>query len=100
MICRDCIGKAINKLQKNDIIVLEYLHNNGAINNQCSFSKQTIQEEASLSIHHITGTLQRLELFDFISLARGSKSGKYYITASGIIALELFNNSISGVVIQ
>ncbi|MNC03530.1 hypothetical protein D3C81_1201170 [compost metagenome] len=88
MFCQECIKKAIEKLKAEDIIILEYLNNQGAVIKQCSISRLIIKEDNDFSDYKCYTALERLELFDFVNQQQKSKSNKYFITSAGKEALK------------
>lgn len=94
MICSNCLEYLINKLGQHDLIVLEYLKDNGAVTPQFSLSRKTIQDNTELSIHITVGCLHRLGMLDLIGEARHSRATKYHITEKGINALLIIENKI------
>lgn len=92
--CKQCTEYFVNKLQQSDLIVLEYLKQNGAVTPQFSLSRQTIQDENDLTIHIAVSCLHRLSLLDMIGEARSNRATKYHITELGINALSIIENRV------
>lgn len=97
MFCDSCLEKVANKLLADDIVILEYLLNNGSIIPQCAISREIIRDDLKKTSHKCYTAISRLEWFGFIDRQIRSK-GKYYITESGRRVLNLIEHKLEGAV--
>ncbi|AEO93399.1 gp137 [Bacillus phage G] len=97
MLCINCLQNATNKLIADDIIILEYLNNQGATIPQCTMSRETIKEELKMTNHKCYSSISRLECLDMIERKVGTKSSRYFITKNGQHVLYLVNDKLQEV---
>lgn len=78
------------KLRSDDLLILQYLHENEATTPQFSFSKDHIQKETEMTSARTSNSLIRLEVACLIDRQAFQKPQKFFITDSGISMLGLF----------
>ena len=98
MYCKSCLKFILEKLNSNDIIILEKLYNENSTIPQCSLSFDTIKEKImndnSISQHNVYTSLKRLNIFGFVETQRWTRKNKYYITQDGINILSIIQGNI------
>lgn len=96
MYCQSCLKFILDKLNSNDIIILEKLYNENSTIPQCSLSFESIKEilskDNSISQHNVYTSLKRLNIFGFVETQKWTRKNKYYITKDGVNIL----NAIQG----
>lgn len=89
MLCRQCIEKAVKKLAPNDIYVLHELKDRNAPQTGASRKELLASLNGTMSVFQLAQALMRLGLLGFIGEAKFGSSMVYYITAEGLLALEI-----------
>lgn len=75
-------------------MILLALEEQNAISNQCSLSRETIQELAGLTLARTVSGLMRLEAMQFVSRSLWGKVHRYHITENGLNVLKILNEEI------
>lgn len=97
MYCQSCLKFILEKLNSNDIIVLERLYNENACLPQCSLSSDVLQEtisDNSISKYNIYTSIKRLNIFGFVETQKWTRKNKYYITKDGINILSILQGNL------
>lgn len=98
MYCQGCLKQILQKLNDNDIIILEKLYQENATIPQCSLSYQSVLEKLedneSITPHKIYTSLKRLNVFGFIETQKWTRKNKYYATIDGVNLLKLVEQNI------
>lgn len=98
MYCQSCLKILLEKLNSNDIIVLEKLYTENSTIPQCSLSFDSIRDKIicdnQISQHNVYTSLKRLNEFGFIETQRWTRKNKYYITKDGINILNMIQGNI------
>jgi hypothetical protein len=98
MYCSGCLKQMLQKLNDNDVILLEYLNNENANIPQCSLSWQTIEEyykdNDKITPHIIYTSMKRLNIFGFVETQKWTRKNKFYITQDGIKLLEIIQQNL------
>lgn len=99
MYCKDCLKIILQKLNSNDIVILEFLANENATIPQCSLSWAAVCEKIidgeSMSSNNVYTSLKRLNIFGLVETQKWTRKNKYYITTDGINILSLVQNKIN-----
>lgn len=99
MYCEDCLKIILQKLNSNDIVILEFLANENATIPQCSLSWTSICEKITevenMSSNNVYTSLKRLNIFGFVETQKWTRKNKYYITTDGINILSLVQNNLN-----
>ena len=98
MYCMSCLKQMLQKLNDNDIILLEHFMNENANIPQCSLSYNTVikqfEDNESITPHIVYTSINRLNVFGFVETQKWTRKNKFYITQDGIQLLELMKQNI------
>ncbi|WP_287568788.1 hypothetical protein [Thermosipho sp. (in: thermotogales)] len=92
--CKNCLKEIKTNLRRDDILVLIALNEKNAFNNQCSLSRETIQQLAELTLARTVNSLMRLESCCFVERSLWGKVHRYHITENGIEILKILNEEV------
>lgn len=99
MYCQNCLKMILQKLNSNDIIILEFLSNENATIPQCSLSWsaicEKILEKNLMTSNNVYTSLKRLNEFGFIETQKWTRKNKYYVTNDGSNILMLIENKLN-----
>ena len=98
MYCNNCLKQMLQKLNDNDIILLEHLMKENANIPQCSLSYNTLidqyKDNNSITPHIIYTSIKRLNIFGFVETQKWTRKNKFYITPDGIQLLKLLQQNL------
>ena len=98
MYCSSCLKQMLQKLNDNDVILLERLMNENANIPQCSLGMKTLidyyKNDENITPHIIYTSMKRLNIFGFVETQKWTRKNKFYITADGIQLLKIMQSNI------
>lgn len=99
MYCEHCLKIILQKLNSNDIIILEFLANENATIPQCSLSFnsicENIVEKKLMTSNNVYTSLKRLNEFGFVETQKWTRKNKYYVTIAGTDILKLIESKLN-----
>jgi predicted transcriptional regulator len=84
----------VKKLGKNDLLVINTLYTNEAINKLSALDRTKIILDTGIRDYSLRKTLERLESMQFIEVSKSNRHYEFYLTEHGINAVNKLTEGI------